>query len=45
MDLRTDAHLSGALDALNPQRLVPVLESTKGALAQSLAILEYFDEL
>lgn len=45
VDLRTDAHLSGALDALNPQRLVPVLESTKGALAQSLAILEYFDEL
>ena len=44
VDLRTNAHLRGALDALNPQRLVPVLECEAGALTQSLAILEYLDE-
>ncbi|MEM6290972.1 MAG: maleylacetoacetate isomerase [Myxococcota bacterium] len=45
VDLRNDAHLTGDLDGLNPQKLVPVLETDAGALTQSLAILEYLDDL
>ena len=45
VDLRTGAHLSGDLGEVNPQRLLPVLETEEGALTQSLAILEYLDDL
>jgi maleylacetoacetate isomerase len=45
VDLKQGAHLSGALEGLNPQRLLPVFEGPGGVLTQSLAILEYLDEL
>ncbi|HWA78640.1 MAG TPA: maleylacetoacetate isomerase [Polyangiaceae bacterium] len=36
---------ASAFRALNPQSLVPVLEDTDGPLTQSLAIIEYLEEL
>lgn len=38
-------HLSAAFRALNPQALVPVFEGADGPLTQSLAIIEYLEEL
>jgi maleylpyruvate isomerase len=43
-DLRTGAQRSEAYLALNPQGLVPALETDGAILTQSLAILEYLDE-
>ena len=38
-------HLEAAYRALNPQGLVPVLVDGNRVLTQSLAILEYLDEV
>jgi maleylpyruvate isomerase len=43
-DLRTGVQNSDAYQALNPQGLVPALETDGAVLTQSLAILEYLDE-
>ncbi|MEM8855194.1 MAG: maleylacetoacetate isomerase [Pseudomonadota bacterium] len=42
--LRQGEHRSEAYRALNPQGLVPTLETGEGMLPQSLAILEWLDE-
>lgn len=45
VDLRTEAHLSAAFKALNPQQLVPALELDDGqVLIQSPAIIEWLEE-
>lgn len=44
IDLRTGVQTSGAYLALNPQGLVPALETAEGVLIQSPAILEWLDE-
>src|SRR5690348_16542847 len=43
-DLRTGAQQSIAFRALNPQGLVPALETSEGVLTQSSAILEWLEE-
>ena len=43
-DLRTDAHRAADYLALDPQGLVPTLETPDGVLTQSLAILEWLEE-
>ena len=43
-DLRSGAQSASDYAALNPQRLVPALETVDGVLTQSLAICEYLDE-
>lgn len=43
--LRHDAQRSADYLAINPQGLVPALETAGGVLTQSLAICEYLDEL
>ncbi|HEY4546420.1 MAG TPA: maleylacetoacetate isomerase [Pedomonas sp.] len=43
-DLRTGAHEASAYAALNPQQMVPALETDGGVIAQSLAILEWLEE-
>ena len=43
-DLRTGAHKSAAYLALNPQGLVPALETPDGVITQSLAIMEALEE-
>jgi maleylpyruvate isomerase len=43
-DLRTGGQADPAYAALNPQRLVPALESDGLVLTQSVAILEWLDE-
>jgi len=43
--LRGGEHREAAFTALNPQQLVPVLEHEGQAFNQSLAILEYLDEI
>lgn len=43
-DLRTGAHSAPAYAALQPQRLVPVLEVDGQAVLQSYAIIEWLDE-
>lgn len=43
-DLRTGAQSLPDYAAVNPQRLVPALETESGVLTQSLAISEYLDE-
>ncbi len=42
--LRHGAHADAAFDAINPHRLIPVLDDTGTLLTQSLAIVEYLDE-
>lgn len=44
-DLRIGAHREPDYAALNPQRLVPALETDDGALTQSPAILEWLEEV
>lgn len=44
IDLRTGAQKSDAYLALNPQGMVPALETTDGVLVQSPAILEWLEE-
>jgi maleylpyruvate isomerase len=43
-DLRVNAHKAPAYEALNPQGLVPALETGGGTLVQSLAMLEWLEE-
>lgn len=45
LHLRKDQHRSEAYKALNPQQLVPALVHDGHVIAQSLAIMEYLDEL
>lgn len=45
VDLLTGAHKTPAHLALNPQGLVPVLEIDGQVMTQSLAIIEYLDEV
>ncbi|MFW2342448.1 maleylacetoacetate isomerase [Brevundimonas sp.] len=44
VDLRTGAQKSDAYLALNPQGMVPALETPEGVLVQSPAILEWLEE-
>src|SRR5690606_39639684 len=44
VDLREGAQKSEAFRALNPQGLVPALETPDGVLTQSSAIIEWVDE-
>ena len=44
VDLRTGIQQSEAFRALNPQGLVPALETPEGVLTQSSAILEWLEE-
>ena len=44
IDLRTGAQKSEAYLALNPQGMVPALETAEGVLVQSPAILEWLEE-
>ena len=44
VDLRTGQHQGAAFKALNPQGLVPALETDDGVLIQSPAILEWLEE-
>jgi maleylpyruvate isomerase len=44
VDLRAGAQRSGEFRALNPQGLVPALETPDGVLTQSSAILEWLEE-
>ncbi len=44
VDLRTEAHLSDAFRAVNPQMLVPALEADGQVLIQSPAIIEWLEE-
>ncbi|MBC2665414.1 maleylacetoacetate isomerase [Novosphingobium flavum] len=44
-NLRKDAQKAPAYLSLNPQGLVPALETAGGVLTQSLAICEYLDEI
>ena len=44
VNLVSSQHLAPAYAALNPQRLLPALESDGQVLTQSLAILEWLDE-
>jgi maleylpyruvate isomerase len=44
VDLRTGGQQSEAFRALNPQGLVPALETPDGVLAQSSAIVEWLEE-
>jgi maleylpyruvate isomerase len=43
-DLRTGAQRQNGYALLNPQRLVPALETSHGVVTQSLAILEWLEE-
>ena len=42
--LRHGAHLEAAFGAINPHKLIPVLDDDGALLTQSLAIIEYLDE-
>jgi maleylpyruvate isomerase len=44
VDLRVDAHLDPAFRAINPQALLPVLDTGTHKLMQSPAILEWLEE-
>jgi maleylpyruvate isomerase len=43
-DLRTGAQRQNGYALLNPQRLVPAIETSQGVVTQSLAILEWLEE-
>lgn len=45
VNLLDDEQQSAGYEALNPQRLVPALKTESGVLSQSLAIIEYLEEL
>lgn len=45
LDLRTGEHRTDAYRALAPQGLVPAIETDEGTLTQSIAILEWLDEV
>lgn len=45
VDLLRDDQAGDAYRAVNPQGLVPALETSRGELTQSLAICEYIDEV
>ena len=45
VDLLSDDQSGDAYRAVNPQGLVPTLETAQGGLTQSLAICEYLDEV
>ncbi len=42
--LRHGAHLEASFSAMNPHKLIPVLDDDGTLLTQSLAIIEYLDE-
>jgi maleylpyruvate isomerase len=44
VDLRTEAHLTEAFAAINPQRLVPALDVEGNVLVQTPAIIEWLEE-
>lgn len=44
VDLRTEEHLGAAFGHLNPQRMVPVLQSGERVYLQSPAIIEWLEE-
>ena len=44
IDLRTDQHLGEAYRSINPQMLVPALETERQVLVQSPAIIEWLEE-
>lgn len=44
VDLRREQHLGAAYKALNPQGLVPALQTDDGLLIQSPAIIEWLEE-
>ncbi|MDP3512950.1 MAG: maleylacetoacetate isomerase [Sulfuritalea sp.] len=44
VDLRTEAHLGDAFKVINPQQLVPVLDTGELVLTQSPAIIEWLEE-
>ena len=44
VDLRREEHLGDAFKAINPQRLVPVLEADERLMIQSPAIIEWLEE-
>ena len=44
VDLRSEQHLKDEFKAINPQRLVPALESDGKVLIQSPAIIEWLEE-
>ena len=44
VDLRREEHLGDAFKAINPQQLVPVLESDERLMIQSPAIIEWLEE-
>lgn len=44
VDLRTDEHLGAAFKAINPQQLVPALDTGDVTLIQSPAIIEWLEE-
>ncbi len=43
--LRNGAHLEAAFGAINPHQLVPVLDDAGTLLTQSMAIIEYLEEV
>ncbi|KQB58084.1 MULTISPECIES: maleylacetoacetate isomerase [Acidovorax] len=44
VDLRREEHLGDAFKAINPQQLVPVLETDERLMIQSPAIIEWLEE-
>ena len=44
VDLRTEEHLKEAFKAINPQMLLPALDTGDGVLIQSPAIIEWLEE-
>ncbi|MDD2544967.1 MAG: maleylacetoacetate isomerase [Burkholderiaceae bacterium] len=44
VDLRTEEHLKAAFQAINPQQLVPALDTGTHTLIQSPAIIEWLEE-
>jgi len=44
VDLRVDEHLKGAFKSVNPQQMVPALDTGEEVLIQSPAIIEWLEE-